>query len=109
MTGGHDPGLPGPGQQAWLPGLRVDASTRAAEQELVALVLALAGLLGRLMRRHAICLAAQGELTAEQAAQAADMLARLEQRMSEIRGHFGLGPGDTRVDLGPLEPLLAGE
>ena len=30
----------------------------------------------------------------------------LEQRMGELREHFGLTPEDLNLDLGPLGPLL---
>jgi Gas vesicle protein K len=30
----------------------------------------------------------------------------LEQRMGELRDHFGLGPEDLNIDLGPLGRLL---
>jgi hypothetical protein len=30
----------------------------------------------------------------------------LENRMAELREHFGLSPDDLNLDLGPLGPLL---
>jgi hypothetical protein len=30
----------------------------------------------------------------------------LEQKMAELREHFGLDPEDLNLDLGPLGPLL---
>jgi Gas vesicle protein K len=31
----------------------------------------------------------------------------LEEKMVELREHFGLDPEDLNIDLGPLGPLLA--
>ncbi len=36
-------------------------------------------------------------------------LMRLEERMAELREHFGLGAEDLDIDLGPLGPLLTTE
>jgi transposase-like protein len=48
----------------------------------------------------------QGDLTDEQVEQVGLTLMALEERMEELREHFGLAPEDLNIDLGPLGPLL---
>ena len=33
----------------------------------------------------------------------------LEEKMAELREHFGLEPEDLNIDLGPLGPLLSSD
>jgi Gas vesicle protein K len=37
------------------------------------------------------------------------VLMLLEEKMAELRDHFGLTPDDLNIDLGPLGPLLSTE
>ncbi len=91
------------------PALRIGADPETAERGLVALVLTLVELLRQLMERQAIRRVDQGDLTAEQAEQIGTTLMLLEERMAELREHFGLSPEDLNIDLGPLGPLLPTE
>jgi len=48
----------------------------------------------------------QDDLTEEQIEKIGTTLMVLEERMTELREHFGLSPEDLNIDLGPLGPLL---
>jgi CRISPR/Cas system-associated endonuclease Cas1 len=76
------------------------------ERGLVSLVLTIVELLRQLMERQAIRRVEQGDLSDSQVEQMGATLMALEQRMEELREHFGLRPEDLNLDLGPLGPLL---
>jgi hypothetical protein len=48
----------------------------------------------------------QGGLSDEKVEQIGATLLALDERMAELREHFGLTPADLNIDLGPLGPLL---
>ena len=73
---------------------------------LVGLVLTLVELLRQLMERQALRRVEDGTLTDEQVEKIGWTLMSLENRMDELREHFGLAPEDLNLDLGPLGPLL---
>jgi hypothetical protein len=58
------------------------------------------------MERQALRRVEQGTLTDEQTEQIGQTLMALDNRMAELREHFGLAPEDLNLDLGPLGPLL---
>jgi CRISPR/Cas system-associated endonuclease Cas1 len=72
----------------------------------VSLVLTLVELLRQLMERQALRRVDQGTLTDEQVENIGRTLMALEDRMAELREHFGLSRDDLNLDLGPLGPLL---
>jgi hypothetical protein len=47
-----------------------------------------------------------GDLTDDQVERIGTTLMLLEEKMAELREHFGLEPEDLNIDLGPLGPLL---
>jgi hypothetical protein len=85
---------------------RIDADPESVERGLVTLVLTLVELLRQLMERQALRRVEQGTLTDEQTEQIGQTLMALDNRMAELREHFGLAPEDLNLDLGPLGPLL---
>jgi Gas vesicle protein K len=85
---------------------RLDADPESVERGLVSLVLTLVELLRQLMERQALRRVDQGTLTDEQVENIGRTLMALEDRMAELREHFGLSPEDLNLDLGPLGPLL---
>lgn len=87
-------------------GVRLDLDRESAGVGLVTLVLALVELLRQLMERQALRRLELGDLSPEQIEQVGATLLALEQRMGELREHFGLTPEDLNLDLGPLGPLL---
>ncbi|WP_461008537.1 gas vesicle protein K [Streptomyces capparidis] len=85
---------------------RVVADRESVERGLAGLVLTVVELLRQLMERQALRRVEQGDLTDEQVEQVGLTLMALEERMEELREHFGLAPEDLNIDLGPLGPLL---
>lgn len=85
---------------------RIDADPEATERALVSLVLTIVELLRQLMERQALRRVERGSLTDEQVENIGTTLMSLEDRMAELRDHFGLSPEDLNLDLGPLGPLL---
>ena len=88
------------------PALRIHADPESAERGLAGLVLTVVELLRQLMERQAIRRVDAGDLTDEQVERIGTTLMLLEERMAELREHFGLSPEDLNIDLGPLGPLL---
>ena len=85
---------------------RVDADPEQVERGLVQLVLTLVELLRQLMERQAIRRVDAGGLDDEEVERLGRTLMLLDQRMTELREHFGLTPEDLNLDLGPLGRLL---
>ena len=85
---------------------RVNADPEQVEQGLVQLVLTLVELLRQLMERQALRRMDQGTLTDEQIERLGETFMKLEQRMEELKEHFGLEDRDLNLNLGPLGDLL---
>jgi hypothetical protein len=88
---------------------RIDNDPESVERGLVSLVLTIVELLRQLMERQALRRVEGDDLSDDQVERIGLTLMRLEERMGELREHFGLSPEDLNIDLGPLGPLLAGE
>ncbi|MGP3983769.1 gas vesicle protein K [Streptomyces sp. KR80] len=78
----------------------------SVERGLASLVLTVIELLRQLMERQALRRVEKGCLSDEQIEQLGLTLMALEERMKELREHFGVSPEDLNFDLGPLGPLL---
>ncbi len=89
------------------PRRRINSDPASVERGLVSLVLTLVELLRQLMERQAIRRVDRGDLTEEQIERVGTTLMLLEEKMTELREHFGLEPEDLNIDLGPLGPLLS--
>jgi len=87
--------------------IRLDADPETVQRDLVALVLTIVELLRQLMERQALRRADDGTLTDAQIENIGSTLMALDERMAELRDHFGLAPQDLNLDLGPLGPLLS--
>ena len=85
---------------------RVSADPETVERGLVQLVLNLVELLRQLMERQAVRRLDAGAMTPEETERVGLTLMLLEERMAELRDHFGLTPEDLNLDLGPLGKLL---
>lgn len=85
---------------------RIDANPENVERSLVALVLTLVETLRQLMERQAVRRLDAQDLTDDQIERIGATLMALEERMAELREHFGLKPEDLNIDLGPLGKLL---
>jgi len=88
---------------------RIDADPESVERGLVTLVLTLVELLRQLMERQALRRVDAGDLDDDQVERIGTTLMLLEERMGELRDHFGLTPEDLNIDLGPLGTLLPRE
>jgi hypothetical protein len=86
--------------------LRVSADPERMERELASLVLTIIELLRQLMERQALRRIDEGDLTDAQIEGMGATLMALEERMEELREHFGLSAADLNLDLGPLGTLL---
>jgi Gas vesicle protein K len=91
-----------------LPGLdrRVVADPETVEKGLVQLVLTLVELLRQLMEKQAVRRVDAGGLSEDEIERLGQTLMLLEQRMTELREHFGITAEDLNLDLGPLGRLL---
>ncbi len=87
-------------------GGRVELDRDSVERGLASLVLTIVELLRQLMERQALRRVDEGDLTDEQIERIGLTLMALEEKMAELRHHFGLSPDDLNLDLGPLGPLL---
>jgi gas vesicle protein GvpK len=85
---------------------RIDADPESVEQGLVQLVLTIVELLRQLMERQALRRIDGGGLTQEQIERLGATFMALDERMEELREHFGLTAEDLNLDLGPLGRLL---
>lgn len=83
-----------------------DIDREEVERGLAGLVLTVVELLRQLMERQAIRRIDQGGLSDAKIEELWLTLMALEDRMTELREHFGLDPEDLNIDLGPLGPLL---
>ncbi|MGH3308948.1 MAG: gas vesicle protein K, partial [Nocardioides sp.] len=85
---------------------RIEADPEKVERGLVQLVLTLVELLRQLMERQAIRRVEAGGLEDDQVEELGRTLMLLDEKMTELRDHFGLEPEDLNIDLGPLGRLL---
>ena len=88
------------------PSTRIDCSPENIEQGLAKLVLGLIELIRQLLERQAIRRMQGGSLNDEQVEEMGEALMKLEAKIHELAGHFGLTPADLNLDLGPLGNLL---
>jgi hypothetical protein len=85
---------------------RIDADPEEVERGLAQLVLTLIELLRQLMERQAIRRVEAGTVDDEQIERMGRTFMALEERMEELKAHFGLTDEDLNLDLGPLGRLL---
>ena len=85
---------------------RIETDPEQVERGLVQLVLTLVELLRQLMERQAIRRVEAGGLEDDQVEELGRTLMLLDEKMTELRDHFGLEPEDLNIDLGPLGRLL---
>jgi hypothetical protein len=85
---------------------RIDVDPEHVERGLAALVLTIVELLRQLMERQALRRVEAGGLDDETIERLGSTLMALEERMEELKEHFGLDDSDLNLDLGPLGRLL---
>jgi hypothetical protein len=86
--------------------MRLDADPEEVERGLAQLVLTLVELLRQLMERQAVRRVEAGTVDDEQIERLGRTFMALEERMNELKEHFGLTDEDLNLDLGPLGRLL---
>jgi hypothetical protein len=86
--------------------MKIEADPEQVERGLAQLVLTVIELLRQLMERQAIRRVEAGTVDDEQMEQLGQTFMALEQRMDELKRHFGLEDDDLNLDLGPLGQLL---
>lgn len=85
---------------------RINADPEKVEQGLAKLVLTLVELLRRLLEKQALRRIEAGSLTPEEIERMGVTFLRLEEKMAELRAHFGLTEEDLNLSLGPLGDLM---
>jgi gas vesicle protein GvpK len=86
--------------------VRLDADPEDVERGLAQLVLTLVELLRQLMERQAVRRVEAGTVDDDQIERLGRTFMALEERMDELKAHFGLSDEDLTLDLGPLGRLL---
>ncbi|GGM44500.1 gas vesicle protein K [Dactylosporangium sucinum] len=87
-------------------GERLEVDRDNVERGFAGLVLTVIELLRQLMERQALRRIDVGDLTDEQVEEIGATLMALDERMTELREHFGLSAEDLNIDLGPFGPYL---
>ncbi|HSJ23375.1 MAG TPA: gas vesicle protein K [Longimicrobiales bacterium] len=85
---------------------RLDASAEDIDAGLARLVLTLIEFLRQVLEHQAVRRMEGGSLSDEEIENVGLALMRLEERLQEIRGVFGLEGEDLNIDLGPLGRLI---
>ncbi|MCS6882486.1 MAG: gas vesicle protein K [Oscillochloridaceae bacterium] len=85
---------------------RIDADPEGVERGLARLVLTLIELLRQLMERQALRRIERGTISDEEIERLGETFMRLERRMEELKGIFGLEGEELNLNLGPLGNLL---
>src|SRR5947209_18856270 len=85
---------------------RINADPESVERGLAQLVLTIVELLRQLMERQALHRVDAGGLSADEIERLGSTLMLLEQRMEELKEHFGFDDRDLNLNLGPLGNLL---
>ena len=85
---------------------KVNVDPDSVAKGLAELVLTLVELLRQLMEKQAIRRVEAGGLDDDDIERLGQTLMLLDEKMTELRDHFGLTPEDLNLDLGPLGRLL---
>lgn len=85
---------------------RVNINADSVEKDLAKLLLGLIEFIRRLLERQAIRRVEGGGLTADQIENLGLALLKLESKVQELKGQFGLSDEDINLDLGPIGRLF---
>jgi hypothetical protein len=85
---------------------RINVDERSVEQGLAKLVLTLIELIRRLLEKQAVRRMEGGRLADAQVEELGLALMKLEEKMRELKGQFGLEDEDLNLDLGPVGRLI---
>ncbi len=84
---------------------RVSADPDVVENGLARLVLSIIELIRRLLEKQALRRMDNGNLTEEEIERLGSALMKLEEKMEEMKGVFGLSGDDLNLSLGPIKTL----
>jgi hypothetical protein len=84
---------------------RINADPERVEQGLARLVLTLIEVVRKVLEHQAVRRMDGGDLSAEEIERLGLALLKLDGRMQELKGAFGLTDEDLQIDLGPLGRL----
>ena len=85
---------------------KIDANPKNVEKGLAKLVLTLVELIRKLLEKQALRRIEGGSLTDEQIEQVGETLMKLENKIKELKGIFGLKDEELNINLGPLGNLM---
>ena len=85
---------------------RVNIDAQSVEQGLAKLVLTLIELIRRLLEKQAVRRMEGGGLSPGQVEELGLALMKLEEKMAELKEHFGLQDEELNIDLGPIGKLI---
>jgi len=85
---------------------RLETDEKTAADDLVKLVLALVETVRQLMERQAIRRVESGSLSDDEIERLGITLLRLEERMAELKTHFGMAEEDLSLRLGTVQDLM---
>jgi Gas vesicle protein K len=85
---------------------RINIDAQSVEQGLAKLVLTLIEFIRRLLEKQAVRRMEGGGLSPEQVEELGLALMKLEEKMGELKGRFGLEDEELNLDLGPVGRLI---
>jgi hypothetical protein len=85
---------------------KTDIDHKNVEKGLVKLVLTLVELIRKLMEKQAIRRIEDGQLSDSEIEDVGNTFLLLDEKMSQLKKHFGLKDEDLNLDLGPLGELV---
>ena len=85
---------------------KIDANPKTVEKGLAKLVLTLIELIRKLLEKQAMRRVEAGSLSDEQVENVGETLMKLENKMDELKGIFGLKDEELNLNLGPLGDLM---
>ena len=85
---------------------KIDANPKTVEKGLAKLVLTLIELIRKLLEKQAMRRVEAGSLSDEEIENVGETLMKLENKMDELKGIFGLKDEELNLKLGPLGDLM---
>jgi Gas vesicle protein K len=82
---------------------RISADPEIVENGLAKLVLSIVELVRKLLEKQALRRMDGGNLTEEEIERLGLALMKLEEKMSELKRHFGMSDEDLNLNLGPIK------
>ena len=84
---------------------RISADSEIVENGLAKLVMSIIELVRRLLEKQALRRMDAGNLSEEEIERLGNALMKLEDKMNELKGVFGLSDEDLNLSLGPIKTL----